>query len=140
MATRGELTEAVVLAEFVKRGFQVFMPWDPSSPFDLLVSADGERFVRVQCKSGRERNGCILFNCRSTDHGNGPGDYLGRADVFAVYCPSQDEVYVLPVEDAARRGTQLRLRPARNNQRQRVRMAEDHTLMRWAASYAAAAA
>jgi hypothetical protein len=134
MATRGDVTEAAVLSAFVKLGLRVLVPWEADSPYDLVVSADGERFLRVQCKSGREREGCVMFNCHSTDHGRGPGSYRGKADVFAVYCPSLDAVYVVNVEEAGRRGVQLRLRPTRNNQVRGVRLAQDYTVEKWAAS------
>src|SRR5688572_27024356 len=133
MATRGEVTEAVVLSEFVRLGVDVFVPWAHHLPFDLLVSADGDTFLRVQCKSGRERGGCVIFNSASTDHGRGPQHYRDRADLFAVWCPTVDQVYIVPVEEAGNRDTSLRLRPTRNNQVRRIRLAEEYTLERWAA-------
>ena len=132
MATRGEATEAAVLHHFIRLGLHVFVPWAHDLPFDLVASPDGERFLRVQCKSGRERNDCVLFNSASTDHGRGRRHYRDRADVLAVYCPTVDQVYVVPVEDAAGYVTSLRLRPSRNNQVRGIRMAEDHTVERWA--------
>ena len=140
VATRGEVTEAAVLNEFIQLGLDVFVPWAHHLPYDLVVSADGESFLRVQCKSGRERGDCVIFNSASTDHGRGPQDYRGRADIFAVYCPTLDQVYIVPVEEAGTRGTWLRLRPSRNNQVRGIRFAEDHTVERWAAGLLAAAA
>jgi hypothetical protein len=140
MATRGEATEAAVLHNFIHLGLDVFVPWAHHLPFDLVVSADGETFIRVQCKSGRERDGCVIFNSASTDHGRGPQDYRDRADVFAVWCPTLDQVYVVPVAEAGTRGTWLRLRPTRNNQVRGIRMADDHTVERWAARLLAEAA
>ena len=133
MATRGEVTEAVVLSELIRLGLDVFVPWAHHLPYDLLVSPDGATFSRVQCKSGRERGDCVIFNSASTDHGRGPQDYRDRADIFAVWCPTVDQVYVVPVEQAGTRDTSLRLRPTRNNQVRRIRLAEDHTAERWAA-------
>jgi hypothetical protein len=132
MATRGEWTEAVVLERFIRLDLQVMVPWRNDLPYDLVVSADGERFFRVQCKSGRERRGCVQFNSRTTDHGTGHRDYRGRADIFAVFCPTLDEVYVVPVDEASSTLTHLRLRPALNNQIRRTRLAEHHTVERWA--------
>lgn len=139
MATRGEVTEAVVLDEMLRRGFEVLVPWASDLAYDLVVSAPGGPFLRVQCKSGRERDGCVAFNSRSTDHGRGQRDYVGRADVFAVWCPTLDRVFVLPVDEAGRSLTLLRLRPTRNNQARRVRLAADHTIDAWAARVLAGA-
>src|SRR5688500_10827748 len=114
MATKGEVTEAKVLGAFIERDWSVLVPWANVEPYDLVVSPDGEEFVRVQCKSGREYRDCVVFNTHATDHGRGPQLYHGRADVFAVYSPSQDQVYVLNIADLGRSGW-LRLRPTRNN-------------------------
>jgi hypothetical protein len=117
-----------------KLGLVVLLPFSQHLPYDLVVHLPDGRFVRVQCKTGRERGGCVLFNSASTDHGRGRIDYRGRADVLAVYCPTLDEVYVVPVDEAAGYVTSLRVRPSRNNQRRGVRAADDHTLERWAAA------
>ena len=133
MATRGDVTEAKVLAAFVEAGLNVLVPWRSDLAYDLLVTADDRRFFRVQCKSGRERGGRLEFNSRSTDHGAGQRDYRGRADVFAVFCPTLDEIFIVPVDEAGRSLTSLRLVPALNNQVRRTRWAEEHTVNRWAA-------
>ena len=133
MATRGDVTEAAVLAAFVRLELVVLLPWRQDLPYDLAVDR-GDRIIKVQCKSGRVRDGCVLFNSASTDHGRGRIDYRGRADVLAVWCPTVDEVFVVPVEEAAGYVTSLRLEPARNNQVRRIRMAADHTVDRWAAA------
>jgi hypothetical protein len=131
MATRGDIAEAAVLAALVKLGLDVLMPFRQDGPYDLLVHLPGERFVRVQCKAGRERDGCVVFNSAGTDHGRGRLDYRGRADVFGVFCPSLDRVFIVPVEEAAGFMTTLRLHPSRNNQRRRVRDAESFAVERW---------
>lgn len=111
------------------------MPWGADGPYDLVVTCDDRVYLRVQCKSGREKRGCIVFNTHATDHGRGPQLYHGRADVFAVYAPSRDEVYVVEVADLGRSGW-LRLEPTKNNQARGVRFAADHTIDRWTAAYA----
>lgn len=136
MPTRGDLTEAAVLNAFLRLGWQVCVPWSHDSAFDLVVSPDGEQFLRVQCKSGRHEDGCVIFNSASTDHGQGNRTYVGLADVFAVYCPALDRVFVVPVERAATRSTRLRLRPSRNGQVRGINNAEDYAVERWAAELA----
>ncbi len=130
----GTLTEAKVLTALAERDLSVFLPFDADEPYDLLVDLRDGRFVRVQCKTGRERGGCIVFNACSTDHGRGRRSYQGRADVFGVWCQGRDEVYVVPVADVPRFLGSLRLVPARNNQAKGVRWAADHTLGAWVAS------
>ena len=55
------------------------------------------------------------------------------ADVFAVWCPTLDQTFVIPVDEASCTITHLRLTPALNNQVRRTRLAADHTIERWAA-------
>jgi hypothetical protein len=135
----GEACEAAVLQAFVTLGFPVLLPFGASLPFDLAVQTRDGAFVRVQCKTGRRRDGCVVFNSCSTDHGSGRRDYRDRADVFGVWCQATSEVYVLPVELAATRATRLRLTRPANGRRRGVRWAADHLIDRWAASAAARA-
>jgi hypothetical protein len=46
----GDITEAVVLAEFLRAGFPVCVPFGDNQRYDLVVEAGG-RFLRVQCKT-----------------------------------------------------------------------------------------
>jgi PD-(D/E)XK endonuclease len=140
VTTRGDICEGAVLGTFTKLGLVVLVPWRHDLPYDLVVHLPDERFVRVQCKTGRERGGSVLFNSASTDHGQGRRDYRGRADVLAVFCPTLDRVFVVPVDEAAGYVTSLRVDPPRNGQRLRVRLASDHTAERWAATVLARAA
>ena len=54
-------------------------------------------------------------------------------DLFAVYAPSNGQVYVLAVDEVPETDVWMRLTPARNNQQLKVRLAEEHTLVAWAA-------
>jgi hypothetical protein len=48
--------------------------------------------------------------------------------MFLVYCAELRKVYVVPVEDAARRSARLRVDVAANNQVQNIRWAKDFEL------------
>lgn len=128
---KGNMTEVAILNAFVAREVGVFVPFGVGHCFDLAIYAEGRGFLRVQCKTGRFVQGCVVFNSRSTDHGKGPRSYAGRADVFGVYFPPADAIYLLPVVEVSGLSTQLRLEPARNNQRRRIRMASDYSIDRW---------
>jgi PD-(D/E)XK endonuclease len=132
-ATKGNASEAAILNAFVERGFCVLVPFGDGHPFDLVVHLGAGDFLRVQCKTARLVDGCVGFNSRSTDHGRGPGRYDGLADVFGIYFPPLASIYVLPVAEISGLAVQLRLKPALNNQRKRVRMAADYLIERWTA-------
>ena len=130
-ARKGNTTEAAVLNALVERDFAVLVPFGEGHPYDLVVHAEADCFLRVQCKTARVQNGCLRFNSRSTDHGRGPGSYVGLADIFGVYCPATGWVCLVPVGDVPRFEVLLRLEPARNNQRRGVRFAADYEIDRW---------
>ena len=127
----GNAGEAKVLAALVERGFDVLVPFGEGQPFDLVVHLGGTEFLRVQCKTAWPRQGCILFNSRSTDHGRGAQSYIGLADIFGVYFPPSQSVYLVPIEAVARFEGRLRLTPTRNNQRRRIRRAADFEIDQW---------
>jgi hypothetical protein len=128
----GDESQAMVLARLVQAGKQVPTPFGENVRYDLVID-EGDHFVRVQIKTGRMRNGVIRFNtCSYTyHHRNNRGmkvykhDYRGQADVFGVYCPETDGVYLVPVDDVGMNGGSLRVEPTRNSQMKRIRWAED---------------
>jgi PD-(D/E)XK endonuclease len=84
----------------------------------------------TSCKTAWSHSGCLVFRCHMTDHGRGPLPYGGLADIFGVYFPPRDSVYLV-VDSIAESEGRLRLEPARNNQRQRIRLAADFEIERW---------
>jgi PD-(D/E)XK endonuclease len=126
----GQRTEAIVLAELVKRGHRVLIPFGVNHRYDFVLDM-GESFVRVQCKTARVQNGCVIFHCQSirsnTKHVY-RRHYRGDADLFLAYCPANGRIYAVPVDDATKTQIYLRLEPTANNQRLGVRWASDYEL------------
>ena len=60
----GHRTEAAILAELVRRGYRILVPFGVNQRYDLVIETD-EGFLRVQCKTGRLRDGVIQFNALS---------------------------------------------------------------------------
>ncbi len=121
----------MVLAALVRHGYDVLIPFGEGQPYDLVVCAGGSTFIRVQCKTAWPAGGCLIFNCRSTDHGRGPQSYRGLADVFGVYFPPRQSVYLVPIDGVAEFEGRLRLEPPRNNQRRGIRFAAEFEIGRW---------
>ena len=119
------------MAALVHHGFDVLLPFGDGHPYDLAVTIDHSWFVRVQCKTAWASRGCLLFNSRSTDHGRGPQPYVGLADIFGVYFPQNEAIYLVPIDAVADTQGRLRLEPTRNNQRKRVRLAAEYEMERW---------
>lgn len=128
----GDETQAMVLARLVLAGKQVLTPFGENVRYDIAIDEAGT-LLRVQCKTGRLRNGVIRFNaCSYTyHHPNNRGmkvynhDYRGQADFFGVYCPETDGVYLVPVEEVGINAGSLRVAPTQNSQVKRIRWAQD---------------
>ncbi len=137
--TRGDIAEAAILNALTAHGFLVYTPFGRFGPCDLIAETATGELVRIQVKSGWVKNGVVEFKSCSTDHGRGPGSYVGRADVFAVHVHSTGEQYIVPVVDAPANRTYLRLTPTANNQAAKVRYARDYRLPDWVSRFTAPA-
>ena len=127
-------TLAIILA-LREAGYRVLLPFGENTRYDLVIDGpDG--FARVQCKTGRLRNGAVRFRtCSSYYHHPNPRQpathYRGQVDLFAVYCPSTSGVYLIPIDEVETDTVaSLRIDPPQNNQRRRVRFAADYELAR----------
>jgi hypothetical protein len=118
-------------------GLPFSVPFGENTRYDLIIDDDG-RLVRVQCKSGRLRNGSVHFNTASTyaHHANPETrrrDYHGEVDCFAVYCRETGGIYLIPIDDArVKAQCALRVAPPRNGQRRKIRNALDYEIARLA--------
>jgi len=126
----GQRTEAIVLAELMRRGHRVLLPYGTNHRYDLVIDT-GARFLRAQCKTGRLRGGRICFKTASTRANTLRAftrPYDGEIDLFLIYCPDTDRVYALDVDEAASSEGVLRVEPTANGQAKGIRWAADHEL------------
>lgn len=128
---KGNISEAKVLQAFVQMNCPVLLPFGNGAPYDLAVDLYG-RLLKVQVKTGRLRNGCIIFPMRrfsghigkAQKYGNGRKYQAGEIDLFAVYCSDNGAVYLIPAELGQERSEgRLRVAHTKNNQQQNVRWA-----------------
>ena len=124
----GDRTTLAVMLALDHAGYPVLVPFGENTRYDLVID-EGYRLARVQCKTGRLRQGAVRFNaCSFYAHHRNPRepsrDYLGEIDYFAVYCPETQGVYLVPIEDTpVRRLGSLRIDPPANGQRRHIRFA-----------------
>ena len=129
----GDRTTLAVMLALHESGYSVSVPFGENTRYDLIVD-DGDERLRIQCKSGRLRQGAVRFaTCSCYGHHRSPGetrrDYLEQVDGFAVYCAELGSVYLLRMADIGTRVEgALRVEPARNGQRRRVRLAADYEI------------
>jgi hypothetical protein len=113
-------------------GYALLVPFGENTRYDLVI--DDGALWRVQCKTGRLRNGGITFAVTSCyGHHRNPATarrtYQGQVDYFAIYCPETAGVYLVPIGDLpAQASARLRVEPPRNGQRKRIRYACDYEI------------
>ena len=102
---KGNISELKVITAYVEAGLAVSIPFGGGAPYDLIVDT-GTRLLKVQVKTGRLRNGCMLFpTVRFSGHtGKGIRYVSGEIDLFAVYCSDNDLIYILPLADSVTEG------------------------------------
>jgi len=61
----GDRTTLAVMLALRDAGFAISVPFGENTRYDLVID-DGVRLLRVQCKTGRLRNGSIFFATCST--------------------------------------------------------------------------
>lgn len=124
----GDRTTLAVMLALREAGYELLVPFGENTRYDLVID-DGLRLARVQCKTGRLREGAIRFAaCSTYAHHPNPKvvrrDYAGQIDFFGVYCPETGGVYLVPIADAnVRRQGNLRVVSARNGQARGIRLA-----------------
>lgn len=124
----GDTSLAAVLTALLKVGKVVLFPWGNGQRYDLVIDDKGS-FYRVQIKTGRLiRDGtAVMF--RTANYVKGQyKHYQGEIELFGVYCPEIEKVYLIPVGHTRKNVCILRLVPAKNGQKINVRMADDYLL------------
>jgi hypothetical protein len=129
----GDRTTLAVMMALREAGYGLLVPFGENTRYDLVIESD-ERLEQVQCKSGRLRNGAVVWSvCSNYGHHRAPRarsrDYIGEVDYFGVCCAETGGVYLLPLADVPlRRMGTLRVDPPRNNQRKAIRCAAGYEI------------
>jgi hypothetical protein len=130
---KGDRSTLAVMIALQEVGLPFLVPFGENTRYDLVLDR-GSELARVQCKTGRLRNGAVLFAaCSCYGHHRNPEtarrDYAGQVEFFAVYCPQTFGVYLIPIADLPNRvSAALRVTPPRNNQRRFIRFAADYEI------------
>lgn len=108
---KGELTEAIVIAELKRREIPVSIPFGDNERYDLIVETNDCELFRIQVKTGWSSNGKIHFH-GSSQHTNSKGNvyksYDGEVDYFLVYSYELESMYLIP-EDSFETSMSLRI-------------------------------
>ncbi len=126
---KGRITLAKVLARLAEKGKYVLIPFDGVGRYDLLIDNRDGTFTRVECKTARYYKGCLVFHTSSR---GGYGyksekDYDNDADVFGVWSPKTEKVYLISVKDASSSAMYLRI--------EEPKKVSDRSIINWAKDY-----
>jgi PD-(D/E)XK endonuclease len=126
------MAELIVAADLVKRGYRVAFPFGEDCDFDLLFwRPPSIELERVQVKYTASDGVVAYVRARSHSLTNGrvraTKKYTSRTiDWLAAYDATTEQIFYVPAAELGEgmSGMSLRLVPARNNQRARIRMAD----------------
>ncbi len=130
---KGAVAETAIAHAAVKLGIEVYRPVAEGGRFDLIFAFADASLARVQCKWAPLVGGTVAIRAYSTRRA--PEGFRYRSytaeeiDAIAAYSPDTDACYYVPVAKiVGHRVLHLRIRPARNNQVDRVNFASDYEL------------
>src|SRR5215208_7173649 len=124
---KGAIAEAAITAAAVEPGLVVLRPFPEGRRYDLVID-NGERLLRVQCKSGRLKGSVIVVVLATCRHTYVRTKYTAEdVDGIAIYCHELKQYYYLPIEAVAGRSAiRLRIGPAANNQETAINYAAQY--------------
>jgi hypothetical protein len=118
----GYVSEMQVRLRLARLGIPVSTPDQEGLKYDLVAEVGG-RLYRVQVKTahrtrtgaGTTCTGTVRFHTKSVNRDANQKtcyhSYVGHADIFMVYSPDTDEVYVIPVDICDKNLTSIRVDP-----------------------------
>ena len=127
---KGDITEISCMLEFIKRGYNVSIPYGESAKYDFIVEINN-KFYRFQSKTSRlNKNGSIHFSKRMIRKNNKEchTEFYTKNDIdyFCTYYNS--ECYIVDINIGSKNDFKLRIKEAKNNQTEKINFAENFTI------------
>ncbi len=125
---KGDLTKAVIVADLLKRGLRVLLPYGENWRYDIGVEHNG-RLIRIQAKTGILKSNVVQFRVCSVINNFSRlavrRPYTAEeVDWFGIYCPQNERVFYVPIGVCGSSIFSIRLEPTRNGQMKGVNSAE----------------
>ena len=125
---KGNIGEAIVLAEFIKRNIQVCIPFGDNARYDLVADFNGKlQKIQVKyCGQQISENNSIICPCASsTNHTTNKHLSTYENDIF--YISAWDKLLLVPISIIKnKKAIRFRLDKPKNNQ-SNVNLVEDFT-------------
>ncbi len=116
----------MIIAESIKRGYKVAIPFGEDWRYDLIVQRSG-KLERVQCKYTKSDGKMVIVRCRSSNNWNQIHYSENDIDWIAVYDATTNKCYFIPslMLGSGRTQINLRLKPTINKQTIGILWAKD---------------
>jgi hypothetical protein len=129
---KGDIGVAKATAELLRQGYSVLVPVASTSPFDLVAYRD-EKFVRIQVKYRKAKNGAIEVRSRRSIVTNGKITQRSlttdECDMICAYCPDTDECYFFRC-GGSKNALTLRFSAPSNGLVKRIHWAKDYLALK----------
>jgi hypothetical protein len=124
----GDISEIAVSKYLLEQGYTVLDTVGDNDRYDIVFE-DSNYFHRVQVKTGRYKNGKILFDCENKTTQNGKvvkKQYTEEdIDFFFVYHPESERIFKIPISEAPSSRMEIRVEEAE----------QDDPRINWASDY-----
>ena len=130
---KGNIGEAILLAELTKRQIQVAIPFGDNARYDLIAEFNG-KLNKIQikyCGQTTENNSFICPCASSTNHTTNKhlSTYEEDVDYMAFYLVPIDKTLLVPIEKIVGKKTiTFRIDPPKNGQQTGINLVEDYIL------------
>lgn len=126
---KGDLGILKVQIDLYKQGYICYLSNSEHQNFDLIAYQKGGNFRRVQVKYRSLKNGILSVSMKQS-WADKTGTHIVKVDkneidLYAVYCPDNDQCYYFKPEICNDLIT-LRILPTKNNQKKGIRLASDY--------------
>ena len=108
---KGDIGLASVIADVIKKGFFVFLPFSDRTHVDLIIADKNMKTQRAQIKYITiNKTGVLQIVTSNVVNGKKVPVDLSKTDIWAIYCPDTDNVYyVTAVELLGKKTMSLRV-------------------------------
>lgn len=127
---KGNIGEVMALAEFVKRGVPVCIPFGDNERYDLVAEFNGKlnKIQAKYCSQITENNSIICPCASSTNHTTNKHytTYENDVDYISCYIVPWDTIVLIPIAEVGNQLTVCLRKDAPKNNQSNVRLLEDY--------------
>ena len=129
---KGNIGESIVLAEFVKRGIQVSIPFGDNARYDLIAEFNGKlNKIQVKYCNQLSTTGSVSCPCASsTNHTTNKhlSTYENDVDYICFYLACWDVVTIVPIVQIGTKKTiSFRLDKPKTTNQFNINLVEDYS-------------